>query len=39
MIKAFTDRGSNPIGEGFISAREVNAALAALMVDPDGFTV
>jgi hypothetical protein len=31
-------RGSNPIGEGFISARQVNAGLTALMVDPDGFS-
>jgi Ca2+-binding RTX toxin-like protein len=30
-------RGSNPIAEGFISARQVNSGLTSLMVDPDGF--
>jgi Ca2+-binding RTX toxin-like protein len=37
MMRDMGYRGSNPIGEGFISARQVNAGLTALMVDPDGF--
>jgi Ca2+-binding RTX toxin-like protein len=37
MMQAMGYRGSNPIGEGFISARQVNAGLTALMIDPDGI--
>ena len=37
MLQTMGYRGNNPIGEGFISARQVNAGLTALMVDPDGF--
>jgi serralysin len=37
MMQATGYRGSNPIGEGFISARQVNAGLTALMIDPDGI--
>jgi Ca2+-binding RTX toxin-like protein len=37
MMRDIGYRGSNPIGEGIISARQVNAGLTTLMVDPDGL--